>query len=32
MDRTLLRIEEVSDRTGVPPATLRYWRHLGRGP
>lgn len=26
-------IEQVSERTHVPEATLRYWRHLGdRGP
>lgn len=29
MHGALLRIEEVSARTGIPPATLRYWRHLG---
>jgi predicted DNA-binding transcriptional regulator AlpA len=29
----LLRIDEVSKMTGVPEATLRYWRHTGnRGP
>lgn len=29
----LLRIEEVSEMTGIPSATLRYWRHTGeRGP
>jgi predicted DNA-binding transcriptional regulator AlpA len=31
-DRKLLRIEEVSDRTGVPLGTLRYWRWQGTGP
>lgn len=25
-------IAEVSERTGVPVATLRYWRHQGTGP
>ena len=25
---TLLRIKEVEARTGVPEATLRYWRYL----
>ena len=30
--RTLLRIEEVSARTGVPVPTLRWWRHNGTGP
>lgn len=28
----LLNITEVSERTGVPVATLRYWRHTGTGP
>lgn len=29
----LLTLAEVSDRTRVPVATLRYWRHLGdQGP
>jgi predicted DNA-binding transcriptional regulator AlpA len=28
----LLRMDEVSDLTGVPLATLRFWRHLGTGP
>ncbi len=28
----LLTIGEVSDRTRVPLATLRYWRHVGQGP
>jgi predicted DNA-binding transcriptional regulator AlpA len=28
----LLTIGEVSDRTRVPLATLRYWRHIGQGP
>src|SRR4051794_29028885 len=31
MDRTLLRIEEVADRTGIPIATLRFWRSRGEG-
>lgn len=25
----VLKIPQVSEKTGVPPATLRYWRHLG---
>jgi DNA-binding transcriptional MerR regulator len=29
MTRTILRLEQISERTGVPVATLRYWRHLG---
>jgi predicted DNA-binding transcriptional regulator AlpA len=32
MDRKLLRLEEISTRTGVPLATLRYYRHRGEGP
>lgn len=32
MTRTILRLQEVSDRTGVPVETLRYWRKLGAGP
>ncbi|KRB73049.1 hypothetical protein ASE01_19940 [Nocardioides sp. Root190] len=28
----LLRMNEVSERTGVPLETLRYWRKQGRGP
>ena len=32
MDPTLLRIEDVETRTGVPAATLRYWRWKGTGP
>lgn len=32
MSTELLRIEQVSERTGVPVNTLRYWRQLGTGP
>ncbi|UYM05459.1 helix-turn-helix transcriptional regulator [Solicola gregarius] len=28
----LLRVSEVSDLTGIPEATLRFWRHQGTGP
>ena len=28
----LLRTAEVSDKTGIPVATLRWWRHRGEGP
>jgi hypothetical protein len=28
----LLRSAEVSDETGIPVATLRWWRHRGEGP
>ena len=31
MSRTVLRLEQISERTSVPVATLRYWRHLGIG-
>ncbi len=27
-----LKIPEVSAMTGIPEATLRYWRHVGAGP
>ena len=29
--RQLLRLEEISARTGVPVSTLRYYRHRDRG-
>lgn len=25
----LLTTEQVAELTGIPPATLRYWRHIG---
>lgn len=28
----LMTIEEVAELVRVPPQTLRYWRHLDRGP
>jgi predicted DNA-binding transcriptional regulator AlpA len=28
----LLRTAEVSEQTGIPVATLRWWRHRGEGP
>lgn len=28
----LMRLDDVSDRTGVPVETLRYWRKKGTGP
>lgn len=31
MARTILRLEEVAARTGVPLETLRYWRKTGDG-
>lgn len=32
MNRRILRLQEISDRTGVPVATLRWYRHRGLGP
>ena len=32
VDDPLLNTEEVSAATGVPHATLRYWRHADQGP
>jgi excisionase family DNA binding protein len=31
-DDTLHTLAEVAELLRVPPATLRYWRHLGSGP
>lgn len=28
----LLRLPEVTAKTGIPEATLRFWRHQGVGP
>ncbi len=28
----LLRTREVHEKTGIPVATLRWWRHRGEGP
>jgi hypothetical protein len=28
----LLRTTEISDQTGIPVPTLRWWRHRGEGP
>lgn len=28
----LLRVPDVSELTGIPEATLRFWRHQGTGP
>ncbi|MEV0950470.1 helix-turn-helix domain-containing protein [Promicromonospora sp. NPDC050249] len=28
----LLRTREVTDLLGVPENTLRWWRHIGKGP
>lgn len=32
MTSDLMTTGEVAARLHVPPATLRQWRHLGRGP
>jgi predicted DNA-binding transcriptional regulator AlpA len=32
MTRRILRLQEISTATGVPLATLRWWRHRGIGP
>lgn len=32
MTRTILRLEEIAARTGIPLATLRWYRHHGTGP
>lgn len=32
MTRKILRLEEISERTGVPLATLRWYRQYGKGP
>jgi predicted DNA-binding transcriptional regulator AlpA len=29
---TLLRTAQVHQQTGIPEATLRWWRHRGEGP
>ena len=31
-DDELMTIKEVATLVRVPEATLRYWRHLGKGP
>lgn len=30
--REYLTTKQVSEETGVPQATLRYWRHVDEGP
>lgn len=32
MATKLLRVEAVTEMTGIPTNTLRYWRHMGTGP
>ncbi len=32
MTTKLLRLADVAELTGVPVATLRFWRHQGTGP
>lgn len=31
-DREFLSTEGVAELLGIPAATVRYWRHTGRGP
>ena len=28
----LLTFRDISEQTGIPEGTLRYWRHMGEGP
>jgi predicted DNA-binding transcriptional regulator AlpA len=30
--RRILRLQEIADHTGIPLATLRWYRHRGLGP
>lgn len=30
--KKLMRLPEVAEMTGIPEATLRFWRHAGTGP
>jgi predicted DNA-binding transcriptional regulator AlpA len=32
MNRKILRLEEISEESGIPIATLRWYRHRGIGP
>jgi predicted DNA-binding transcriptional regulator AlpA len=32
MTRRILRLQEITDRTGIPLATLRWYRHRNVGP
>lgn len=32
MQDPILTVSQVSDETGVPAGTLRYWRHINEGP
>jgi predicted DNA-binding transcriptional regulator AlpA len=32
MTRRILRLQQIADRTGIPIATLRWYRHRGIGP
>lgn len=31
MNRKIIRLEEIHERTGIPVATLRWYRHRGEG-
>jgi predicted DNA-binding transcriptional regulator AlpA len=30
--KPIMRIKDVSEKTGIPEGTLRYWRYRGEGP
>lgn len=32
MDRTIMKLEDIAEHTGIPLATLRWYRHNGTGP
>lgn len=32
MERTLVTLDDFAEETGIPSGTLRYWKHVGRGP
>ena len=32
MDQVLLTTDEVAKHFGTMPATVRYWRHISKGP
>jgi predicted DNA-binding transcriptional regulator AlpA len=31
MNRTILRLPQISEKTGIPEATIRWYRHRGVG-
>ena len=32
MARTIMKLKQISEKTGIPLATLRFYRHRGLGP